>query len=68
MKSNRADLVKIATEFFEDCRGAAAIEYGLIAGLLSIAIAGVAVNVGEALVSNYYDKIIGALGGEGEED
>ena len=43
--------------FMHDERGATAIEYALIASMVSIVIAGAAMGIGSALVDNYYNKI-----------
>jgi len=44
-----------------DNAGATSIEYALIAGCISIAIAGAAGSVGDALVEDYYTKVLEAL-------
>lgn len=45
-------------EFLRDTDGATAIEYAVLASMISIAIAGTAMGVGSALVDNYYNKIL----------
>lgn len=44
-----------------DAAGATSIEYALIAGGISIAIAGVAGSVGDILVEDYYTRVLEAL-------
>ena len=41
--------------------GATSIEYALIAGGISIAIAGVAGSIGDILVDDYYTRVLEAL-------
>ena len=56
--------------FRADEKGATAIEYGLICGIIAVALITIAAT-GGALDKMYNDKIanvIGALGGGGEED
>jgi pilus assembly protein Flp/PilA len=45
-------------EFFRDESGATAIEYAVLASMLSIVIAGTAMGIGSALVENYYGKVL----------
>lgn len=46
--------------------GATSIEYALIAACISIAIIGSAQGVGDAIINNFYDKIIGGMESAGE--
>jgi pilus assembly protein Flp/PilA len=54
-------LAKRAAGFAGDDSGATAIEYGLIAAFISIAIIGSANSVGSALIDNFYNKILGGM-------
>lgn len=47
--------------FFADETGATAIEYALIASMISIAILGAVMSVGTTIRENFYDSIAGAL-------
>ena len=47
--------------FLRDESATTAIEYALIASVVSIAILGSVVAVGSALMENFYDKVVGAL-------
>ncbi|HEX5779024.1 MAG TPA: Flp family type IVb pilin [Xanthobacteraceae bacterium] len=49
---------KVVREFLRDAGGATAIEYAVLASMISIAVAGVALGVGSALVENYYGKVL----------
>lgn len=49
------------TIYLRDERGATAIEYALIAGLVSIVIVGAATSIGSSITSNFYDEIGDAL-------
>jgi Flp pilus assembly pilin Flp len=49
---------KIVREFLRDTSGATAIEYALLASMISISVAGVALSVGTSLVDNYYGKVL----------
>jgi pilus assembly protein Flp/PilA len=44
--------------FLRDDTGATAIEYAMVASLISISIVTVAAGVGTALVDNYYGKVL----------
>ena len=46
-----------------DERGATAIEYALIASIISISIAAVAVSLGETVRDDLYGRVLTALGG-----
>jgi pilus assembly protein Flp/PilA len=54
-------LSELLRRFLCDEQAATAIEYALIASLLSIAIAGVATQLGTTLTEDYFDKIAEAL-------
>jgi pilus assembly protein Flp/PilA len=47
--------------FLHDERATTAIEYALIASVISMAIIGTVNSTGSALVSNFYDKITAAF-------
>jgi Flp pilus assembly pilin Flp len=49
---------KIAREFMRDTSGATAIEYAVLASLISISVASVVLSVGTSLVDNYYGKVL----------
>jgi pilus assembly protein Flp/PilA len=53
--------VKFLKAFGRDTSGATAIEYGLVATFISIAIIASVQSVGDNLVSNFYDKIVAAF-------
>ncbi|NJL07280.1 MAG: Flp family type IVb pilin [Methylacidiphilales bacterium] len=50
-----------AARFWSDDRGATAIEYTLIAGLVSIVIVGAVNAIGQGILVNFYDRIVAAL-------
>jgi Flp pilus assembly pilin Flp len=52
---------KVVREFLRDTGGATAIEYAVLASMISVAVAGTAVGVGSALVENYYSKVLDAF-------
>ena len=52
---------KVVREFLRDTGGATAIEYAVLASMISVAVAGAAVGVGSALVDNYYNKVLEAF-------
>jgi Flp pilus assembly pilin Flp len=54
----RTQVAKSVRDFFRDTSGATAIEYAVLASMLSIVIAGTAMSVGTALVENYYGKVL----------
>jgi Flp pilus assembly pilin Flp len=47
--------------FYADDAATTAIEYSLIAGCISIAIIVIAGQVGDSLVSHYYQRVVDAL-------
>jgi Flp pilus assembly pilin Flp len=47
--------------FLRDDRATTAIEYALIASVVSIAILGSVAAVGSALMENFYNRVVGAL-------
>jgi Flp pilus assembly pilin Flp len=49
---------KTVREFLRNDSGATAIEYAVLASMISIAVAGTALGVGSALVDNYYGKVL----------
>jgi len=49
---------KVVRAFLRDTSGATAIEYAVLASMISIAVAGTALGVGSALVDNYYGKVL----------
>lgn len=57
MKRRTQD-AKGVREFLRDTSGATAIEYAVLASMISIVIAGTAMGVGSALVENYYGKVL----------
>jgi pilus assembly protein Flp/PilA len=62
---------KLLSRFIKNESGATAIEYGLIAGLLSVVIIGAVISVGDGL-TNTFESIANALPeplapGEGED-
>ncbi len=52
---------KVVRDFFRDSSGTTAIEYAIVASMISIAVAGTALGVGSALVDNYYGKVLDAF-------
>ncbi|NJO54079.1 MAG: Flp family type IVb pilin [Bacteroidales bacterium] len=50
-----------AARLWPDDSGTAAIEYAVIAGLLSIMIVGAATSIGQGILVNFYDRIVAAL-------
>ena len=48
--------------FAQDESGATAIEYGLVATFISIAVIASVQAVGSNLISNFYDEIVAAFG------
>ena len=61
MQKQRSRNAKSLSEFLRDERATTAIEYAIIASVVSIAIAGSAISVGSALVENFYDKATAAF-------
>lgn len=59
MKNISIDLIR---GFMRDERGTTAIEYALIASIISIAIATVAVTLGETVRDDLFGKVATALG------
>jgi len=57
MKQRLQD-AKVVRAFLRDTSGATAIEYAVLASMISIAVAGVALSVGSSLVDNYYGKVL----------
>ncbi len=51
-----------ATAFFDDERGATAVEYGLIIALIALVIVGALTNVGTSL-KGVFNKVSNKLGG-----
>jgi pilus assembly protein Flp/PilA len=47
--------------FLVDRRGATAIEYGLMAALISVAIVGTIATIGQGIKTTFYDAIASAL-------
>lgn len=54
---------KCVQQFLAEERAATAIEYALIASMMSIAIAGVAMSLGSTLSNDYYGRVDAALPG-----
>jgi pilus assembly protein Flp/PilA len=54
--------IELIRGFVRDERGATAIEYALIASIISIAIAAVAVSLGETVRDDLFGKVSNALG------
>mgnify|MGYP001791972801 CR=1 FL=1 len=50
-------------EFFKNESGATAIEYGLIAALIAVAIIGAATSLGEQVTATF-DEVSGAMAGD----
>ena len=48
--------------FKRDTSGATAIEYGLVATFITIAIIASVQSVGDNLIANFYDEIVAAFG------
>jgi pilus assembly protein Flp/PilA len=59
MKNSTVELIR---GFVRNERGATAIEYALIASIISIAIATVAVTLGETVRDDLFGKVAAALG------
>jgi pilus assembly protein Flp/PilA len=59
MKNSTVEFIR---GFVRDERGATAIEYALIASIISIAIATVAVTLGETVRDDLFGKVAAALG------
>jgi pilus assembly protein Flp/PilA len=59
MKKSTIELIR---GFVRDERGATAIEYALIASIISIAIAAVAITLGETVRDDLFGKVANALG------
>ena len=59
MKNSAIEFIR---GFVRDERGATAIEYALIASIISIAIATVAVTLGETVRDDLFGKVAAALG------
>lgn len=57
--------MKLIKKFVRDESGATAIEYGLIAGLISVVIIGAVALLGGGLLGTF-NEIAGALGGGGQ--
>ena len=57
------DTLKALRTFAADENGATAIEYGILAGLIALAIIGTVNTVGEAINTVLYGKIATALSG-----
>lgn len=51
----------VLIRFWRDARAATAIEYCLVAGLISLAVVAGATSIGSKLASNYYGKIGASL-------
>ncbi len=49
--------------FQRDTSGATAIEYGLVATFIAVAIIASVQAVGDNLIANFYDEVIAAFGG-----
>jgi pilus assembly protein Flp/PilA len=54
--------IELIRGFVRDERGATAIEYALIASIISIAIAAVAISLGETVRDELFGKVAAALG------
>jgi pilus assembly protein Flp/PilA len=61
MQTQRPCFSNGAMRFFRDESATTAIEYALIASVISIAILGSVAAVGSALMETFYDKVVGAL-------
>jgi pilus assembly protein Flp/PilA len=59
MKNSTVELIR---GFVRDERGATAIEYALIASIISISIAAVAVTLGETVRDQLFGRVSNALG------
>jgi pilus assembly protein Flp/PilA len=59
MKNTKIEFIR---SFIRDERGTTAIEYALIASIISIAIATVAVTLGETVRDDLFGKVATALG------
>jgi pilus assembly protein Flp/PilA len=55
-------LVRLLKDYGRDTSGATAIEYGLVATFISIAIIASVQAVGSNLIANFYDEIVAAFG------
>ncbi len=56
-------MVRFLKAFTRNDSGATAIEYGLVATFISIAVIASVQAVGSNLISNFYDEIVAAFGG-----
>jgi len=54
-------VVRFLKAFGRDTSGATAIEYGLVATFISIAIIASVQSVGDNLIANFYDQIVAAF-------
>ena len=61
MQKQRSRNAKGPREFLRDESAGTAIEYALIASVISIAIAGSASAIGSSLLDNFYNKVLEAL-------
>ena len=55
-------VVEFLRAFKRDASGATAIEYGLVATFISIAVIASVQAVGDNLIANFYDEIVAAFG------
>jgi pilus assembly protein Flp/PilA len=56
--------MNLLRDFADEESGATAIEYGMIAGGIAVAIIGTVFTVGDTLQQNFYGKILAALQGQ----
>lgn len=61
MQTQRQRFSNGLMRFLRDEDATTAIEYALIASVVSIAILGSVVSVGSALMENFYNRVVGAL-------
>jgi len=54
-------MTRCAQKMLADCGGTTAIEYSMIAGLVSIAIIAGLTAIGTTIASNFFGPIVGAL-------
>lgn len=57
----RIRTIRSIARFFADDRGATAVEYGIIASLISLAIMGTVYALGTAIQDTLYNKIANAI-------
>lgn len=54
-------MLRLVTSLPADGDGATAIEYALIAGLISIVIIAACMTIGQTIAANFFGPIVGAL-------